>query len=417
VSNLLSVVDAQRRLLEKFSPLPLEQISLEDAARRVLAQEVTSALDLPPFPNSSMDGFAVRASDVAAATRQKPLELKVAGDIPAGQAPDVFVRANQAVRIMTGAPLPDGADAVIPVEDTDFNYRQVGVSAPDAVRIFRPVRPGENVRPRGQDVRKDETVLSSGTRLLAQHIGFLAMLGIAAVPVHRLAQIGLFSSGDELVPVGEPLTPGKIHDSNSYTLNALVRRDGAVPVHLGVAPDDAAAVKTTLDRAVSENVDMIISSAGVSVGAFDFVRTVVESHGELNFWRVNMRPGKPLAFGNYRGIPFIGLPGNPVSAYVGYEIFVRPALFKMAGIQRWERVWQPAILLEPVESDGRESYLRGVVSRRDGRLVARLTGHQGSGNLRSLVQANALLMVPSEVKSLPAGNEIMVWLMDEVVNE
>jgi molybdopterin molybdotransferase len=293
----------------------------------------------------------------------------------------------------------------------------VGVSAPDTVRIFRPARPGENVRPRGQDVHAGEIVLPSATRLYAQHIGLLAMLGIATVPVHRLARIGLFSSGDELVPVSEPLTPGKIHDSNSYTLNALVERDGAVPVHLGVAPDNATAIKSTLDRAVSEKADLIISSAGVSVGAFDFVRTVIESHGELNFWRVNMRPGKPLAFGNYRGIPFIGLPGNPVSAYVGYEIFVRPALLKMAGIQRWERVWQPATLLEPVESDGRESYLRGVVSRRDGRLVARLTGHQGSGNLRSLVQANALLMVPSEVKSLPAGSEINAWLMDDVMNE
>jgi len=414
VSNLLSVVEAQQRLLERFSPLPVERIPLEEAAGRVLAQEIASRLDLPPFPNSSMDGFAVRSADIAAATPEKPQELRVVGDIPAGQAPDMIIQAWQAVRIMTGAPLPDGADAVIPVEDTDFNYRQVGVSAPDSVRVLRPVHLGENVRPRGQDVQAGETVLPAATRLLAQHIGFMAMLGIAYVPVHRLARIGLFSSGDELVPVSAPLTPGKIHDSNSYTLTALVERDGAIPLHLGVAPDDAAAVQATLDRAVSERADLIISSAGVSVGAFDFVRSVVEGNGELNFWRVNMRPGKPLAFGYYREIPFIGLPGNPVSAYVGYEIFVRPVLLKMAGIRGWNRVWQPATLLEAVESDGRESYLRGVVSRQDGRLVARLTGHQGSGNLRSLVQANALLMVPSEVKSLPAGSEINAWLMNEI---
>ena len=338
MSNLLSVAEAQQRLLERFSSLPVEQVPLENAAGRVLAEFVASSLDLPPFPNSSMDGFAVRSADLAGASPGQPIELEVVGDVPAGQAPTAFVDAHQSVRIMTGAPLPDGADAVIPVEDTDFNDRQAGISAPEMVRIFRPVHPGENVRPRGQDVYAGEEVLPSGSRLLAQHIGFLAMLGIASVPVHRLARVGLFSSGDELVPVSEPLTPGKIHDSNSYTLTALVEREGAIPLHLGVAPDDATAVQSKLDQAVDQKADLIISSAGVSVGAFDFVRTVVEAHGQLNFWRVNMRPGKPLAFGNYRDIPFIGLPGNPVSAYVGYEIFVRPALLKMAGIQRWQRV-------------------------------------------------------------------------------
>jgi molybdopterin molybdotransferase len=214
--------------------------------------------------------------------------------------------------------------------------------------------------------------------------------------------------------VDEPLSPGKIHDSNSYTLIALVKKYGAIPLNLGIVPDKAQAVQSILDRAVAEKADLILSSAGVSVGAFDFVRTVVEQGGKLDFWRVNMRPGKPLAFGDYQGIPFIGLPGNPVSAFVGFEVFVRPTLLKMAGHESWSRLVLPVELLEPIHSDGRESYLRGIVEYRERGWQAKLAGHQGSGNLRSLAQANALLLIPSGVKSLPAGARVDAWLLDNL---
>jgi molybdopterin molybdotransferase len=229
------------------------------------------------------------------------------------------------------------------------------------------------------------------------------------VPVYRKPRLGLLSSGDELLPVDASLTPGKIHESNSYTLAAQAEAAGVDLVHLGLAADNEADVRKRLKQAVKEKVDLIVSTAGVSVGAFDFIRAAIEKDGELDFWKVNMRPGKPLAFGRVHGIPFIGLPGNPVSAFVGFEVFVKPALDKMSGLRSQPRPSQKARLAEALDSDGRESYLRAIVSREDDRLVARLTGHQGSGNIFSLVRANALLIVPSGVKSLPANSDVEIW--------
>jgi molybdopterin molybdotransferase len=316
---------------------------------------------------------------------------------------------------MTGAPAPDGSDAVVPVEDTDFNQRQQNISAPGRVKIFREVKPGENIRPQGQDVYKGEIVMRPGAQLRPQEIGFLAMLGMPAVAVHRSPRVAIFSTGDELIPVEVPLASGKIHDSNSYTLMTQVEQNGGIPLDFGIVPDNVDEIKGCLNRALEEKVDLILSSAGVSVGAFDFVRNVIEQYGRLSFWRVNMRPGKPLAVGEYNGIPFIGLPGNPVSAFVGFEVFVRPALLKMAGFTtNLEHPMQSVILTEPVESDGRESYLRAVVKNRKGQLEAHLTGHQGSGNLRSLVHANALLLIPSGVKSLPIGTKVAALLLGQM---
>jgi molybdopterin molybdotransferase len=262
------------------------------------------------------------------------------------------------------------------------------------------------------DVRAGEMVLPSHTQLRAQDIGFLAMLGQAQVNVFRKPRVALISTGDELVPVGEQLGPGKIHDSNAYILSALLTQYGCDPVNLGIAADREEAVRALLEQACLADVDLILSSAGVSVGAFDFVRQVVEEQGRLSFWRVNMRPGKPLAFGQYRGRRFIGLPGNPVSSFVTFEVFVHPILLKMSGSSAWKRPSRGVRLAEAIESDGRESYLRAIVTLVDGIWTARLTGHQGSGNLRSLVQANALLIVPSGVKSLPAGADIEAWMID-----
>ncbi len=382
---------------------------------RILAEDIFAPYDLPPFPNSAMDGFAVRAADVANASQQKPAKLRVIADIPAGRTPDTVIQPGEAARIMTGAPLPEGADCVIPVEDTDFNYRQPGLPAPSEVCIYRATREGANVRPAGEDVKRGELVMNAGHRLRPQDAGLLSMLGQAHVKVRRRPRIAIFSSGDELVDVNQPLSPGKIHDANSYTLVGLVRQSGGEAINLGVAADNPHAVRALLERAVQSEADLIVSSAGVSVGALDFVRSVVEQEGSLTFWRVNMRPGKPIAFGNYHGIPFIGLPGNPVSAYVGFEVFVRPALLKMQGAVQLERHWQIARLMEPVESDGRETYLRATVRFHEDEIQARFTGHQGSGNLLSLVQANALLFIPSGVKSLPSGSLVRIFLLDEVV--
>jgi molybdopterin molybdotransferase len=309
--------------------------------------------------------------------------------------------------------MPEGADAVVPVEDTDFQHRDPGMEAPAQVLIYRQVGPGDYVRPMGEDLHRGEIALNAPIRLRPQDIGFLAMLGVPHVKVYRRARVGLLSTGDELVPVHALLEPGKIRDSNAYTLEALVKSCGAEAVRLGIAADDPGAVQALLDQAVQMGVDLILSTAGVSVGAFDYVRSVVESHGELTFWRVNMRPGKPLAFGSYRGLPFVGLPGNPVSSFVGFEVFVRPALFKLGGLPEVERPSHQVRLLDPLETDGRESYLRASVFYQNGEWVARLAGHQGSGNLRSLVLANALLIVPSGVKSLAVGSDVQAWLLNE----
>ncbi len=405
---LLSVNDARAKLLATFRPLPPETIPLAQAAGRVLAEPVLAPADLPPFSNSSMDGFAVRADDVATSGAQHSVRLQVVADIPAGKPSAVTLQPGQAARIMTGAPLPEGADAVVPVEETDFNQRDAGSTPPAEVAILRPVSAGAYVRPRGQDLHTGDVVLAPGIILRPKEIGMLAMLGHAEVRVIRRPRVAVLSTGDELLPVGSPAEPGKIYESNAHTLSALIEETGAIALNLGIAPDRAEAVQEKLDLAVAGGADVILTSAGVSVGAYDFVRHVVELHGRLDFWRVNMRPGKPLAFGEYRGVPFIGLPGNPVSTYVGFEVFVRPAFCRLLGTP-WVRETLHAVLEEGIESDGRESYLRGVVTLREGRRYVRLTGHQGSGNHYSLVQANAFIIVPGSVKSLPLGSEVEVW--------
>lgn len=416
MSSLISVAEARQRLLESFSAVETESVPLTQAAGRVLAEDVIAGFDLPFFANSSMDGFAVRSADVVASRPDHPVVLSVVADVAAGQMSPVEIGPGEAARIMTGAPLLAGADAIVPVEDTDHQERgdHPGSTAPARVRIFRKVEPGAYVRPKGQDVRAGEVVLRANVRLRPQDVGLLAMLGCREVPVFRRPRVVMLSTGDELLPVEEPLSPGKIHDSNAYTLSALVTQDGGEAIYLGIAEDREDAVRAIVEKAVENKADLILSSAGVSVGAFDFVRQVVEKHGRMEFWRVNMRPGKPLAFGSYRDIPFIGLPGNPVSAFVGYEVFVRPAICKLTGLPDRTRPAVTVKLREPVESDGRESYLRAIVSFKNGDYFARLTGHQGSGNLLSLVQANALLIIPSGVKSLPAEAEVKAWLLGEV---
>ena len=409
--SLLSVDEARERILSQFQPVKTETVSLAESLQRVLAEDIRAANDLPLFDNSSMDGFAVRAVDVLDAASGSERSLRVVADIPAGSSPTVSLAPGEAARIMTGAEMPAGADAVVPVEDTDFNDRAAGTDAPERVQILKGVKEGDNVRRRGIDLRAGDIVLQKGRKLKPQDLGLLAMLGIAKVPVHKIPRVALLSSGDELIDVDAPLEKGKIRDSNSYTIAALIESAGAEVLRLGVAKDNFDSVKALFERAASLHVDLILSSAGVSVGAFDYVKEVIESNGKMDFWRVNMRPGKPVAFGQYKEIPLIGLPGNPVSAFVGFEVFVRPAIGRLSGSSDAPRMTVRVRSEAEIQSDGRESYLRGEIRERDGVLVARLSGHQGSGNLYSLVQANALLIIPAGVKCVPAGQEMDAWYL------
>ncbi|HSL28161.1 MAG TPA: gephyrin-like molybdotransferase Glp [Anaerolineales bacterium] len=411
--NLLSVEQARERILGHFQPVTTETVPLGEGSERVLAQSITASNDLPPFDNSSMDGFAVRAADVAEASSDSPRRLRVVADIPAGTQASIVLGQGEAARIMTGAPLPDGADAIVPVEDTDVNHRDAGASAPAEVQIFKSVDIGANRRPRGIDVRAGEIVLHPGRLLKPQDLGLLAMLGVSQVPVFRKPRLALFSSGDELLEVEAPLEDGKIRDSNSYMLAALIEGAGADVLQLGVAMDNPESVQALLKKAVEAHVDLILSSAGVSVGAFDFVKQVIESNGKMDFWRVNMRPGKPLAFGEYNGIPFIGLPGNPVSAYVGFKVFVHPSIQRLRGLPGEGRQTIRVHCDQQIDSDGRESYLRAQVQPdpETGVWIARLAGHQGSGNLHALVHANALLIIPAGVKCVPAGQDLEAWFI------
>ncbi|MFQ5615557.1 MAG: gephyrin-like molybdotransferase Glp [Anaerolineales bacterium] len=288
---LLSVSDARQRLLTAFAPLDTVHAPLTQATGRVLAEALVSRQDYPSFSNSSMDGFALRAEDVQRASTGNPVTLTVVADILAGRPSGVTLQPGETARIMTGAPLPVGADAVVPVEDTDFDLRDPGMAAPKRVKILRAVESGAYVRPKGGDICAGQKVISAGKKLHPQDIGMLAMLGFANVSVYRRPLVGVLSTGDELLPVGAPPEPGKIYESNAHTLSALIEGAGGKTLHLGIAQDRAEAVQERFDRAAEAGVDLIVSSAGVSVGAFDYVRSAVKANGALDFWRVNMRPG------------------------------------------------------------------------------------------------------------------------------
>lgn len=408
---MLSVTEARQRLLQALAVCGVETIATRGGHGRVLAEEIRANSDYPRFDNSSMDGFAVRAADVTGASQHAPVALAVIGEAPAGAVFAGQVGARQAVRIMTGGALPAGADAVVPVEDTDAPGAQPGAELPPQVLVKRALKPGDFVRPKGQDYRQGDALLAPGRRLRPADLALVAMLGIAELRVHRKPKVAVFSSGNELVEVGGPLGPGAIYETNSYALAALIESCGAEAILLGIAGDTLEDVTAHLERAAESGADLILTSAGVSVGAYDYLREAVSRNGTLDFWKVNMRPGKPFTFGNYRGTAYIGLPGNPASAFVGFEVFVRPALEKMAGVRGWQRRCERMRIGEDVRSDGRESFLRVQIKDQGDERVALLTGHQGSGNLYSLVQAEGLMIVPAGVTEISAGSLVDVWTL------
>lgn len=413
MTDLLPIREAQKRILSVIKSPKTETCAAEVAYGRVLAEDVRSPLRLPPFTNSSMDGFAVHSTELAAASPADPVRLPVVLDIPAGTPQELVLVPGTTARIFTGAPLPKGADAVIPVEDTDQFSSLRDEKLPETVACFTPVKPGENCRPAGEDVEVGQVVLTNSRTLQPQDVGLLVSLGIRQVAVFKKARVALFSSGDELLTPEQALTPGKIYDANHYVLKGLLESAGAEVIHLGIAQDDPESVIATLDKALENPPDLIISSAGVSVGVFDYVQQVITREGSLSFWRVNMRPGKPVAFGQYKGIPFLGVPGNPVSAYIGCLVFALPFIRQLHGQNPFTQKSIKAVLTEPlISADGRESFYRGTLKNDNGILKASLAGHQGSGNLFSLVQANALLIVPAGVKQIPAGDEVTAWLLE-----
>ena len=411
-SEYLTVAQALTAVLNGVSVLPAENVPLLEALGRVLAEPIVAQDSLPPFANSSMDGYALRAADLVGATANRPASLRVIGDIAAGNVPDVTLTAGTAARIMTGAPLPPGADAVVPVEDTNEPWRDAERPLPDTIQVKRSVQAGDYVRHPGEDIEAGTAVLPAGHPLRPQEIGVLASLGVSQVPVIRRPRVGILATGDELIAVEEPLRPGKIRNSNGYAQTAQVLALGAVPVSLGIARDTEADVRAKLQKGIDEQVDLFISSAGVSVGAYDVVKAVLEQAGNVGFWRVRMRPGKPLAYGTYQGIPYLGLPGNPVSAMVSFERFARAAILKMGGHTQLQRPTVTAVIQETIHSDGRESYIRAVVTKEGERYTAVTTGSQGSHIMTSLVKANALLIVPEGVAFVAAGDELTAWMID-----
>ena len=401
---MLSVEEAQARVLDHFRALPPERVPVLDVLGRVLAEDVFAQGDIPPYANTAMDGYALLAADTAGATSDRPRRLRIIADLAAGYVATEQVAAGTAIRIMTGAPMPAGADSVVPFEDT--------AREGEWVQVRTAVHVGANVRAAGEDVRQGEMVLVRGKRLRAQEIGMLAALGYKDVAVHRRPRVAILATGDELVPIDAPLGPGKIRDANSYSNAAQVLACGGVPVMLGIARDQVSELTAMIKSGLAQNVDLFLSSGGVSVGDFDVVKQVLAAEGEITFWRVRMKPGKPLAFGRIGGVPMVGLPGNPVSAMVSFELLVRPAILTMQGLTRLERPAVQAVLVDAIrDKPDRRLYLRVRVREQEGEYRAYLTGEQGSGILRSMVEANGLAVVP-EGRSLAPGERVRVILLD-----
>ena len=415
---MISVEEALERILSYVTLLEPEEKPILDALGQVLADDIISDINIPPLDNTAMDGYAVRAADTAGAHDASPVTLRVVGELAAGYLFDGEVAAGAAVRIMTGAPMPRGADAVVPFEETDEpTGRTFGSFAKsrDVVGILKAADLGANIRRAAEDVREGQSILSKGAVLHPPQIGVLASLGRATVRVHRRPVVAILSTGDEVREPGQTLSPGQIYDSNAYSISAMVLANGGIPKRLGIAKDTVEALTAKLREGL--DADMLVTSAGVSRGDYDVVKDVLAKEGEIDFWTVRMRPGKPLAFGAFpsagRRVPHIGLPGNPVSSMVSFELFGRPAIYKMLGRSDWQRPRVRAIAEEAIpNTDARRVFARAIVTQRDGRYYAALTGPQGSGILTSMAVANALAVVPEDVAGIEPGDEVEALLLD-----
>ncbi|MDQ3943910.1 MAG: molybdopterin molybdotransferase MoeA [Actinomycetota bacterium] len=401
---MIPLDEVRARILDTVAMLPAVEVPLAEALGLATAAPLRATWDVPPFPNTGMDGYAVRAADTAGASPESPVRLVVVDELPAGRAPTVPVEAGQAIRIMTGAPIPAGADGIVMVEETAVDG--------DGVLVRREVGAGDHIRPAGGDLRAGAAAFPAGTVLTPAHLGVVASLGHATVPVVRRPRVAVMSTGDELTPPGEPLSPGRITDTNRLMLCALVTQTGCQAVDLGIARDDETVIRERLEHAVG-TCDSLVTTGGVSMGEYDLVKKVLDEMGALNWWQVAIKPAKPLAFGLVEGRPVFGLPGNPVSSHVSFELFARPALLQMMG-----HPWRFRPVVEAVAEhdmrrrrDGKLHLDRVRVRREDSRLVAASTGVQASNVLSAMALANALALIP-DGEGLTAGDLVQVMLLD-----
>ena len=414
--DMLSVEQAFDKVIASFQSLEYEEKPLLDCIGQVLAEDIRSPLALPPLANSGMDGYAVIQADIVGASPAKPSNLSVIGIVAAGHMPDKTVVPGTAIRIMTGAPVPNGADTVIPFEETDEVERKRDGKPLDRVQIFADMPFGCNVRPAGEDVSVGMLVLEKGTSIRAAEVGVIASLGMDKVKVIRRPVVAVLATGDELETTGTPLSGGRIYDSNSFSVAASIISSGGVPRILGIARDNLGDLNAKLESAVGS--DLVITSAGVSKGDYDIVKDVLNERGEMNFWSVRMRPAKPLAFGHLNGsggknIPLLGLPGNPVSAMVAFEMFARPAIRTMLGKSRIFRPMIDGVLTASIRNDdGRRVYARVEVELKNGEYQATPTGPQGSNILTSMSKANGLAICPDDLSGKDAGEVVQIIMLD-----
>lgn len=404
MQGLTPLHEAQKTVFEATKTLGLEKVSLLDALDRVLGEDIIAARDNPPWDNSAMDGFAVRWEDIKQEHAiTKPVMLKVIEDVPAGKVAAKTVGPGQAIRIMTGAPIPKGADTVVKVEETEPSEH--------TVKIFKEVERGGNIRPQGEDVKKGDCIIAKGTQIRPAEAGMLAILAKSFVLVYQRPRVAILSTGDELADLDERFDEDKIINSNSYGTAAAVQEAGGIPILLGIAKDQPAALKEKIAHGL--NADILVLSGGVSMGDYDFTKAVFKDLGaEMNFWKLAIRPGQPLAFGKIQGKLAFGLPGNPVSSMVTFEQLVRPAMLKMGGHRSYGRPVVQAVFQEKFSKrNDRRHFLRGILSREDNVLTVRTTGDQGSGILTSMVKANGLIDVPEEVERLNPGDTVNVQVL------
>lgn len=418
---MISVEQALEIVLKSIHPLDAVELSLLECQGQVLAEDVYSQIDVPPRDNSALDGYALRSADIMNCGPLNPRVLKVIDIIVAGDTPHKTLLPGTAIRIMTGAPTPQGADAVVGFEDTDETQRKLTANGyPSEIGILGAVEYGDNIRKAGESIKKGELVLAKGAVLRPSEIGVLASMGKAAVKVIRRPVIAVLATGDELTGLGEPLEEGKIYNSNTYSVAAQVIRDGGIPKLLGVALDNEASVILKINQGLAA--DMLITIGGVSMGDYDVVKNVLQKQGEIMFWKIRSKPGKPLAFGTIKrtvpgkpsdDLPHLGLAGNAVSSMVNYELFVRPAILKMMGKTNLAKPCVEAIMEDSIKNDdGRRVFARVIVQKRDGAYYAKLTGPQGSGILRSMTLANGLAIVPEEKEKVVKGDKLQVMMLD-----
>jgi len=416
---MISVEEALEKILSYVKVLEPERKPILDCLGQVLAEDVYSTIDIPPLDNSAMDGYALRAKDTRGASEASPRYVVVVGEVAAGSMPTKEVRPGTAIRIMTGAPLPEGADAVVRFEDTDEVSRKSSGDDLSQIGILCQAEKGLNVRGRGEDIASGNLVLKKGQVLRPQEIGVLASLGRSTALVIRRPIVAILATGDELIGVDQPLAPGKIYDSNNYTIAAEVSRYGGIPKILGIGRDSVRSLTEKIDEGL--DADMLITSGGVSKGDYDIVKDVLAEHGEVGFWTVCMKPGKPLAFGIIKKVeggrkgkvPHLGLPGNPVSSMITFEQFARPAILKMMGKKILAKPSIRAIIEDDVvNTDGRRLFARVSVTKRGGQYHASVTGPQGSGILTSMARANGLAVIPESSRGVKAGDMVEVQMLD-----